>query len=132
MVLTNLEGRVLIAFFMASLTDTASLPAPRCKSSVKRVERSTSVPTAERLSLPMIRSPSQCPALPGRLLQLDVLRSSPCWACGSSPCFCCPEASDGSPTSQAPSQLSTELASSLDEEGLIDLSWLTCIIGSSV
>ena len=28
---------------------------------LKRVERSTSVPTAERLSLPMIRSPSQWP-----------------------------------------------------------------------
>ena len=34
MVLTNLDGRVRIAFFMASLTDKASLPAPRCKSSV--------------------------------------------------------------------------------------------------
>src|SRR3954464_9586591 len=56
---------------------TASAPAPvtagpfltlgprsgsggRCSSIVKRLERSTSVPMAER-SVPMIRSPSQCP-----------------------------------------------------------------------
>ena len=55
------SGRVPMAVIIASRISTGPRRPGRCNSDTNRVERSTKVPIAEPLSLPMIRSPSQGP-----------------------------------------------------------------------
>ena len=50
-----------MAFRIASSTAFALQSFPRCNNSKKRVDRSTSVPTALAWFAPIMRSPSQCP-----------------------------------------------------------------------
>ena len=55
------SGKRAIFLTMASCTCSAPCPSGRWSSIVKRVVRSTSVPMADLLAAPVIRSPSQWP-----------------------------------------------------------------------
>ena len=55
------QGQVRYKVMMACWTCSASCPSGRCSRIVNLVVRSTSVPIALLLRLPVIRSPSQCP-----------------------------------------------------------------------
>ena len=74
----TVSGRVWIFAASAGATCSGLYPSGRWTSIVYPVERSTRVPIAVRLRLPIIRSPSQCPgtarstASAGRSLMLTM------------------------------------------------------------
>ena len=104
---------------MASATDSASCRCGRCSRIVNRVARSTRVPIAEPLSLPMIRSPSQCPGTvrPSTSLGRLAMRSSP----GTRGRFAATlGARRARPVRQGFVQVSAQVAASLDVQLLVD------------
>lgn len=55
-------GNAANAWFTPSRTAAAPCSPGRCTSITNRARSSTKVPIADRLPVPMIKSPSQCPA----------------------------------------------------------------------
>nr|KEP23651.1 hypothetical protein DA06_06330 [Georgenia sp. SUBG003] len=116
------SGRVRMALTIASLTATAPCPSGRCSSITNRVVRSTRVPIAEPLAVPVIRSPSQCPgtarsaASAGRS-EISTM-SGDLTALGGGPP---PAGPAGRPAgAQAGVQLLAQRTAPLDEDGLVD------------